>query len=124
MSRNIATHRSLLAIAAVLSAGTGAQLAWAAPTWDGKSLPITIEVTRDVLVGRNNCAHLERAKLCSATDFVIAKGRRFKMVENVGEGECRIEVDGKRYLLGSCPWMPGFQDTQSDVFVVVEFRNR
>jgi hypothetical protein len=61
--------------------------------------------------------------LCSAAEFVIAKGQRFQMTEMLHEGECWIEFEGSRHLLSSCPWMPGFRDSQADVFAIVEFSN-
>jgi hypothetical protein len=116
--------RHVVPMAGALWAAVGGQLAVADEVWDGKSLPITIEVRQDVPIGRQYCSRLQRATLCSAAEATIRNGQRFTMIEMLREGECRIELQGKPYHLGSCPWMPGFRDNQSDIFVVVEFRNR
>jgi hypothetical protein len=100
-----------------------------APIWDGRSLPITIEVLRDVPVKASErradgSYGQERGSLYSSTAFRISRGQRFKMVEALGEGSCRIAFQGSEYVLSSCPWVPGFTDNQADIFSVVEFQNR
>jgi len=107
----------------VLSASAGAQFI-TTPVWDGKSLPITIEVKQDVPASRNHCTDSQRGTLCSGAEFTIRTGQRFQMIEMLHEGECRVEFEGSRYQLASCPWMPGFRDSQADVFEIVEFENR
>lgn len=97
--------------------------------WDGTSLPITIEVTRDVPVKsserRSDGSYgQERGALYSSKSFIITKGRRFRVIELMREGTCRIEFEGSQYELSACPWMPGFRDRQADIFRIVEFRNR
>ena len=85
--------------------------------WDFESVPITVEVTRDVPVKR--CG-FERGVLCAQGDFVISRGGRFRMLEIGLEGGCTIEYEQSRYEVSSCPWVPGFADPQADVFVIVE----
>jgi len=122
MERNrYATH--CLTVGVVLLA-TVARSAVADPVWDGKSLPIGIEVTQDVPVGQRYCASFQRATLCSDGDFTIRKGQRFRMVEVLQEGGCRFEFLGSRHESPSCPWLPGFRDNQFDIFAIVEFQNR
>jgi hypothetical protein len=87
---------------------------------DGKSLPITIQVTQDVPVGQRYCVYQVRGTLCSSVEFTITKGQRFEVVELRQEGECRIEFTGTSYELASCPWMPGFTDGQTDKFEIVQ----
>jgi hypothetical protein len=96
----------------------------AGPVWDGKSLPITVQVTQDVPVGRRYCVDGRRGTLCSGVELRINKGQRFEMVEMLREGECRIDFMGSRYELASCPWMPGFRDSEADIFEIVLVRNR
>lgn len=96
------------------------------PVWDAESLPITIEVLRDVPVKTSarrtdgSYGH-ERGSLYSGTAFRISKGQRFQRVEMSGEGGCRIEFQGSQYALSSCPWVPGFTDNQGDIFSIVAF---
>ena len=93
--------------------------------WDGLTVPITIEVTSDVPVRSSErrpdgSFGQERGSLYSSQSFQIATGERFRMIEMLREGECRIEFQGSVYLLSSCPWMPGFTDHQTDIFRIVE----
>lgn len=60
-----------------------------------------------------------RATTAAAVVVELNKGQRFEMVQDLGEGSCRIEFEGNRFDLQSCPWLPGFRDPQSDVFRVV-----
>jgi hypothetical protein len=86
-------------------------------SWDFRSVPITIEVTRDVPVKR--CG-FERGALCAQAEFTIPRGDRFQMLEVGLEGGCTIEYRGARYEASSCPWVQGFADQQADIFVIVE----
>ena len=86
-------------------------------SWDYASVPITIEVMQDVPVKR--CGH-ERGALCAEAEFIIPRGDQFRMLEVGPEGGCTIEYRGSRYEPSSCPWVLGFADPQSDVFVIVE----
>ena len=100
----------------------------AAPVWDGTSLPITIEVLRDVAVKSSErkpdgSYGQERGTLYSRSSFHIAKGQRFRMIAILGEGGCRIEFQGALHELSSCPWVPGFTDAQADVFRIVAFES-
>ncbi len=97
--------------------------------WDGRSLPITIEVLRDVSVKASErradrSYAQERGTLYSSTAFRIGNGQRFQMVELLGEGSCRIEFQGTEYILSSCPWLPGFTDKQADIFSIIAVQNR
>lgn len=99
-----------------------------AAAWDGVSVPITIEVTRDVPVKTSERKSdgsygQERGTLYSRAEFLISQGERFQMLEIGSEGGCRIEYQGLRYELSSCPWVPGFTDDQADIFVIVGFPN-
>jgi hypothetical protein len=99
----------------------------AAPVWDGVSLPITIEALRDVFMKTaEHEAHdsQERGALYSTNSLQIAKGERFQMVAVLAEGGCRIEFHGALHELSSCPWLPGFTDTQVGVFRVVTSESR
>ena len=42
------------------------------------------------------------------------------MVEVGLEGGCTIEYRGAIYKPSACPWLLGFADAQSDMFVIVE----
>ena len=86
-------------------------------SWDYEAVPITIEVTRAVPVKR--CG-FERGVLCADAELVISRGDRFQMLAVGQEGGCVIEYRGSRYEPSSCPWLLGFSDPQSDVFVIVE----
>ena len=64
--------------------------------WDGRSVPITIEVLTDVPVRASERRSdgsfgQERGTLYSNQSFQIAAGQRFRMIEMRTEGECRIE---------------------------------
>ena len=94
------------------------------PVWDRQSVPITVEVTRDVPVKNTERRAdgnygQERGSLYSRTAFRIDKGQRFQMIEVLGEGGCRIEYQGAQHNLSSCPWLPGFRDHQADIFRIV-----
>jgi len=60
--------------------------------------PVTIEVKQDIEVTREVSGQL-RGKLYAlplgAEPFWIRKGQRFEMLEELGEGECRIRFEGK-----------------------------
>jgi len=101
---------TLLAVALAAQAQTN-------PNWQ---LPATIEALRDVKAGRGP---YERGKLgLDADEFVIKKGERFQMIEIHGEGGCRIRVKQAEYDLGSCYWLEGFADSETDIFKVVSGR--
>jgi hypothetical protein len=115
-----------LIAALAVAASASAQVV---PVWDGQSLPITIEVLRDVEVKASE-RHAdgsywqERGFLYAGAEFHISKRERFRMIEALGEGGCRIEFQGSQYTLSSCPWVPGFTDQQSDIFKIVAFPNQ
>src|ERR1700682_6503974 len=90
-------------------------------------VPVTIEVARDVEVKpyselrRPDGSYLKqmRGTLYIARTFKgfwIEKGHTFQMVKIYGEGGCRIRFEKREYDLGSCPWLEGFTDRQTDIF--------
>ena len=85
--------------------------------WDSVSVPITIEVTQDVPIRTIGAV---RGVLSARGDAVIPKGDRFQMLEIGLEGGCTIRYSGTQYEVSSCPWVPGFLDSQSDIYVIVE----
>ena len=94
-------------------------------TSDGRSLPLTIQVTQDVPVKiserrPDGSGGQERGTLYSNTSFRISKAQQFEMTEILGEGGCRIDFQGSNFELSSCPWLPGFRDHQADVFRVMD----
>jgi hypothetical protein len=103
---------ALLAVAVSASFAQSERVAW-----DRKSVPITVEVTRDVPV--KNCG-FEQGALCARAEFVIPRGGRFQMLAVGLEGGCTIEYRGVQHEVSSCPWVPGFTDPQANVFVIVE----
>lgn len=84
-----------------------------------ETLPVTIEVTKDVSGLDGSHSWQKKGNLYSNRAFQIRKGERFQMIEVFSEGECRIRYRGNEYNLSSCPWLPGFTDHQSETFVVV-----
>jgi hypothetical protein len=89
--------------------------------WYRSHLPVTIEVVQDVeakpepgptepyqrgtlYIGRNLKA------------FRIRKGQTFQMTRLLGEGGCRIRFQKNEYELGSCRWLSGFSDRESDIY--------
>ena len=102
------------------SAATGSE---PRPQWH---LPTTIRVTQDVQVKACD-VHQPRARgvLCAGRDdqpFEIPKGRAFQMVRTEGGegGGCDIRFERRTVSVGACPWLDGFTDHQSDIFVVVK----
>jgi hypothetical protein len=89
-----------------------------------KDIPITVEVRKDVEVTHNTKPYESRGKLyltdLNTKEFRLKKGERFQMIQMTGEGSCRIRFEGKEYGLTSCPWLDGFRDHQTDVFVIVK----
>jgi hypothetical protein len=110
-------------VAAVLSAVCVAKDA----VWDGRSVPITVQVLKAVPVRSAQSLggeRMARGTLYARQDLLIASGARFKVVSLDGEGTCTIEYLGQRHSLLNCPWMPGYTDPQSDIFKVVEVGER
>jgi hypothetical protein len=89
-----------------------------------KDRPITVEVRQDVEVTHNTKPYESRGKLyltdLNTKEFRLKKGQRFQMIQITGEGSCRIRFEGNEYGLTSCPWLDGFRDHQTDVFVIVK----
>jgi hypothetical protein len=102
-------------------AGGVAMVVAAAAGQESVVMPLTIEALRDVPVKTaerraDGAFGQERGVLYSHVAFVIPKGERFRMIEQLGEGGCRVEIRATQYVLSSCPWLPGFADRQLDVF--------
>lgn len=110
--RNLTILTCLTSVAIISVAQTSNEV-----TWDYQSVPISIEVRKDVPV---KMCGFERGVLCAKGNFVIPKGARFQMLEIAREGGCAIEYLGLRYEPSSCPWLLGFADRQKDTFVIVE----
>jgi hypothetical protein len=93
-------------------------------TTQSKDRPITVEVRQDVEVIHNTNPYESRGKLyltdLNAREFRLKKGQRFRMIQTTGEASCRIRFEDKEYGLTSCPWLEGFRDHQTDVFVIVK----
>jgi len=49
-----------------------------------------------------------------AKAFTIKEGETFQITKLLGEGGCRIRFLKKDYDLGSCPWLEGFSDRETD----------
>jgi hypothetical protein len=93
--------------------------------WDGKSVPITVQVSKDVPVRSiqkhsQTGARMERGTLYSKQEFVITAGEQFRVTELSREGMCTIEYRGRNHFLHACPWMPGFSDPQMDIFSIIK----
>ena len=103
-------------------------------TW---RLPATIETLRDVTIQRSQTPSgqgpqrevlVGRHKQRGLNDWqsddpvVMAKGKRFLMVEMLPEGGCTIEFERRQFTLDSCWWLEGFRDHHEDVFKVVAGR--
>jgi hypothetical protein len=54
-----------------------------------------------------------------AQAFTIKKGETFQMTKLLGEGGCQIRFLKKNYDLGSCPWLEGFTDRETDIYLPV-----
>ena len=104
---------SLLALWVLLSTAT-----------QSNDRPITVEVRQDVEVIHNTNSYESRGKLyltdLKTKEFRLKKGQKFQMIQITGEGSCRIRFEGAEYGLTSCPWLDGFRDHQTDVFVIVK----
>jgi hypothetical protein len=108
----------------LLSAGLGTVVTTQGVPPDAR-LPVTIEVKQDVEVIGAVPLHGDRGKLyvVSPPDtktVPLHKGQRFRMTKMLGEGECRIRIEGNDFDLLYCPWLEGFTDHQTDFFKVVE----
>jgi hypothetical protein len=89
--------------------------------WDYRTLPITIQVKRDVPI--RPCG-FERGVLCAQASLEVPEGERFTMVAIGQDGSCTIEYKGSHYEPSSCPWLEGFRDHQQETFVIVEVQGR
>lgn len=88
--------------------------------WYRSHLPVTLQVTQDVEVKpyspgeRHRRGTLEIGR--DAKAFTIKKGETFQMTKLLGEGGCRIRVLEKDYDLGSCWWLQGFRERETDIY--------
>jgi hypothetical protein len=92
--------------------------------WYRRHLPATIEVAQDVEATPSpvTTERRQRGTLYIARDlkrFRIKKGQTFQMIKLLGEGGCRIRFESTEYELGSCPWLEGFSDRETDIYVPV-----
>jgi hypothetical protein len=83
-------------------------------------LPATIEVQRDVEVGRGPYVRGTLSMFGPDLEgFVIKKAERFQMVKIYEEGGCRIRFHEMERDISSCYWVEGFADPESDIFKVI-----
>lgn len=89
-------------------------------SWYRSRLPVTLKVAQDVEVKPYSRSQPHRRGTLEigshAKPFTIKKGQTFQMLELLGEGECRIRFSKKVYTLGSCPWLEGFTDRETDIY--------
>jgi hypothetical protein len=106
----------MIAIVLWLIAFSAGQTKW--------QLPVTISVIQDVEAvggGPEPDGGMRRGRLYIGNGrFVIKKGQTFQMVRIGEEGSCTIRIEKRDYELGSCPWLDGFTDHQTDFFQVVK----
>jgi hypothetical protein len=88
--------------------------------WYRSHLPVTLTVTQDVDVKPySRRQRPQRGTLEIGGDakaFTIKKGKTFQMTALLGEGGCRIRFLNHDYSLGSCPWLEGFTDRETDIY--------
>jgi hypothetical protein len=88
--------------------------------WYRSHLPVSLKVTQDVAVKPySRPPGHQRGTLeigGDAKGFTITKGKTFQMTELLGEGGCRIRFLERDYSLGSCPWLEGFTDPETDIY--------
>lgn len=91
--------------------------------------PVTIAVTRDVILERYSREREQQqprgllqffSPSSDEKPVVILRGQTFQMVSEMGqmEGGCRIRFQRREYEIASCWWREGFTDHQADIFVV------
>lgn len=112
-----------------LSANVGLPASTAERAAPPTEVPVTIAVTRDVMLKRYSKAReqqrpRELLQFFSASkeekSVAIRRGEIFQMVSKAGqmEGGCRIRFQGLEYEIASCWWLDGFSDQRSDIFVI------
>jgi len=89
-------------------------------------LPATIEVLRDVPVEvepRYDQPQRRGVLYVSPLNeppFEIRKGERFEMLRLYPESpSCRIRFKDKTYEVGTCYWLDGVRDQQTDIYRVI-----
>ena len=88
------------------------------------TVPVTVELRRDVAVRRAGLGGQRRGILYADTAFTLKRGARIVMIAVGQEGGCRVRVAQHTIEVFSCPWLPGFADHQRDVFRVVKPESR
>ena len=88
--------------------------------WYRSHLPVTMKVTQDVEVKPYSTLERHRRGTLEigsdAKAFMIKKGETFQMTKLLGEGGCQIRFSKRDYGLGSCPWLEGFTDRETDIY--------
>lgn len=87
-----------------------------------RSAPLTIRVKQKVEVIRGERC-VDRGKLClddtDSKPFTIEKGETFEMIEELGEGSCRIRFKKHDAEISDCWWAEGFRDKRPDIYEVI-----
>jgi hypothetical protein len=117
-----------IAVLVVLSAPAQSPPREPSSAWYRRHLPVTIEVLQDVEVNRRDVepdAHLRGTLIGNpGANVRIKKGQTFQMIKLYGEGECRIRFEKREWDLGSCPWLEGFRDRETDFYRPVTNKRR
>src|ERR1700683_95390 len=83
--------------------------------------PYFVRLKKEVLV--KSCeGEIRPMELCTnagqGIPLRLNKGSVFKVIKNIGEGECEIEIKGKVFSISSCSWMDGFADHEVGTYEV------
>lgn len=76
-----------------------------------------IVLTRDVRVVDRGAAPEVRGVLYGDTSLVLPRGTELTMIRIGLEGGCTVRHGALMLSLTSCPWLDGFTDHQSDIFL-------
>ena len=85
--------------------------------------PYFVRLKREVLV--KSCeGEIRPNELCAnvgqGIPLRLHKGSVFKVLKDIGEGECEIEIEGKIFSISSCSWMDGFTDHEAGTYEVLK----
>lgn len=83
----------------------------------GTSTSLVIILMRDVRVVDRGAAPEERGVLYGDTSLVLPRGTELTMIRIGLEGGCTVRRGALMLSLTSCPWLDGFPDHQSDIFL-------
>lgn len=83
----------------------------------GTSTSLVITLMRDVRVVDRGAAPEERGVLYGDTSLVLPRGTELTMIRIGLEGGCTVRRGALLLSLTSCPWLDGFTDHQSDIFL-------